>query len=425
MEIVLIVVLLGICVGLSAYFSGTEIALLTLNKITVKRLKEEHKRRGGWLEKLFKNPSRWLITILIGNNLANIGAATLATLLVSKLFPTGAIGITLGVVTGTMTLIILIFGEITPKKYCQQRGPDIALKRAGTILFLSVIFRPLEKVLSLLTGGILKTLRVKEPKKYPVTEKDIHALIDIGQEEGALEEREEELVHSALEFDDTKVKEIMTPRTQMVSIEEEASLEDLRDLIKTSDFSRIPVYREKIDNIVGVVHIKDLLEADETKHTVKKIKHDPIFVPYTARLSEVFKKLKEKRIHLAIVVDEYGGVMGIVTMEDLVEEIFGEIEDEYDHSGEEIKIQEDGSAIVKAEVDIDRINEELGISLPEKSKEFDSIGGFVIHHFSSRIPRSGEVIKYDGVRIEILESDRKSVKRVKITKEKEESGEKV
>ncbi len=422
MEIVFFVVLLVVCILFSAFFSGAEIALSSLDKITVKRLKRQHGKRGRRLEALFKNPSRWLITILIGNNLANIAAVSLATLLVSRLL-TGAMGITLGVVTGIMTFIILIFGEITPKKYCQQGAPDIALKIAGTILFLSVIFSPIVKTLSFLAGGILKTVRVKTPKSDLVTEKDIHTLIVIGQEEGALDKKEEELVHSALEFDDKKVREVMTDRTKMVCIEQNSSLEDLRKIIKDSDYSRIPVYHQQRDKIVGVVHIKDLFGADKSKHGVKEIMRSPIFVPYATPLSVVLKELKKERTHLAIVVDEYGGVGGIVTMEDLLEEIVGEIEDEYDehkHNGEEIKIQKDGSAIVSAEADIDEVNEKLGIFLPENADVYESVGGFIESQLG-KIPQKGESIEHSGVRIDILESDEKRIKKVRITKRKKVS----
>ncbi len=430
MEIALFVVLLGVCVLFSAFFSGAEIALSSLDKITVKRLKREYKKRGGWLEFLFKNPSRWLITILIGNNLANVAAASLATFLASKLF-TGAIGLTIGVVTGTMTLVLLIFGEITPKRYCREHSPDVALKIAGVILLLSIVFSPIVKILSFLTGGILKTLRVKKPKSYSVTEKDIHALIDIGQEEGAIDKREEELVHSALRFDDTKVKGIVTPRTKIVYIEENKSLEELINLIKKEGYSRIPVYRGNRENIVGIAHSKDLLgfnDNDRKNLKVGKIMNPPIFVAYTTPLSGVLRELKKERTHLAVVVDEYGGVAGMVTMEDLLEEIVGEIEDEYDerkHNGEEIKVQEDGTAIVKAEADIDEVNEKLGITLPKKP-DFESLGGFIIDYFG-RIPKEGESIEESGVGIKILQRDDKRVKVVRITKKekKEDSGEKV
>jgi len=426
MQIFIFVVLLVVCILFSAFFSGAEIALSTLGKITVKQLKEQHKKRGKRLETLFKKPSRWLITILIGNNLANIAAASLATLLVSKLVG-GAAGKTLAIVTGGMTFVILILGEITPKKYCREHSRNVALKVAGPILFLSVVLSPVIKVLSLFTRGIFRIVKVKQPEKQKITEEYIHTVIDIGQEEGAIDEREEELVHSALEFDDTKVKGVMTPRTQIVCIEQDSSLEELKNLIKKEDYSRIPVYQQSRDNIVGVVHIKDLLEkADKAKcNTVKEIMRSPIFVPYTTPLSVVLRELKKERTHLAVVVDEYGGVAGMVTMEDLLEEIVGEIEDEYKHdNGEEIKIQKDGSAIVRGETDIDEINEKLNISLPENSDVFKSIGGFIEDRFG-RIPQEGEMREYGSIKIEILESDQRRIKRVKITKRKEDSGEKV
>ena len=335
----LILIFLGICIILSAFFSGAEIALSSLDKITLKKLVKENKKEGQWVQALLRKPSSWLITVLIGNNLVNIAAASLATLFAAKIVG-GTPGKIVGIVTGIMTFIILIFGEIIPKRYCQQHALPISLKIAKPIYFLSVFFSPLVKVLTLLTQGILKVSGSKEVKKnHLITEKEIHTLIDIGAEEGILEKKEEEMAHSALEFDETQAKEIMVPRTKMVCIEEEENLYTLLELIKKVGYSRIPVYRKTIDNIVGIAYAKDLLNffsKIDKSLKVKQIMHPPIFVPYTTHLSELFRKLQKEKTHLAIIVDEYGGVAGIITIEDLLEEIVGEIEDEYDLKKEKI-----------------------------------------------------------------------------------------
>jgi len=410
----IILILLVICIFLSAFFSGSEIALSSLSKITLKRLGKENPRKKHYFEILLSNPSQWLITILIGNNLVNVAAASLATILVQQWIG-GTQGKVVGIAIGIMTFVILLFGEITPKRYCQEHAEKVALKVIGPIFFLSTILSPVIKALTFLTQGILGPV-AKRPLPKLLTEKEIHTLIDIGHEEGALEEKEEELVHSALEFDETIAKEIMTPRTKVVAISKNASLRDLAKLINEVGFSRIPVYDGKMDNIVGVAYAKDLLPIadkwDQLK--VKDIIHPPIFVPYTMKLSEIFHQLQREKTHLAIVVDEYGGVAGIITIEDILEELVGEIEDEYDKtSSEKIQLLKDGSALVEGDTDIDEINDKLHTSLPEKATAFESISGFIFNYLG-RIPRKGEVIEQNGVRIEIIDVNAKQIKKVKI-----------
>ena len=414
-----------ICVGLSGFFSGSEIALSSLDKLTLKRLIKEKPKKGRRIESLLMKPSRWLITILIGNNFVNIAAASMATLLVAEIIE-GTPGKIVGIATGVMTFIILVFGEIIPKRYCQQRAETISLKVVGPILVLSTVLSPIVKALTFFTQIILKTAGSKRfARDHLITEKEIHTLIDIGQEEGALDKQEEKLVHSALEFDETQAKEIMIPRTSMVCIDEEANLSELIDLIKRVGYSRIPVYREKVDNITGIAYAKDLLrflseiDVDNKEMKVKEIMHPPIFVPYTTHLGEAFRKLQGEKTHLAIVVDEYGGVAGMLTLEDLLEEIVGEIEDEYDRGEEKIAILRDGSALIKAETDIDEINEKLGSHLPEETDAFESIGG-LIFDLLGRIPKEGEVIQYENLRIAIVEANERRIKKVKIWQKPED-----
>ena len=412
----IIIGLIVVCLALSGFFSGSEIALSALDKLTLKRLIKENPRRGKQIESLLSQPSRWLITVLIGNNLVNIAAASLATLLIGRLVK-GTPGLIIGVVTGTMTFLILVFGEISPKRYAQEHSEGVCLRVAGTILFLSSIFGPLATFLGFLTGKMLNIPR-KKPKGQSFTEKEIHTLIDISQEEGVLEKSEEELVHSALEFDERSAREIMTPRTRMVCIEKSASLKKLRKLINQVGYSRIPVYQDRIDNIVGIVYAKDLLNvsSDNSNLRVEDIIHPPIFVPYVGRLSEILRKLQKEKTHLAIVVGEYGGVVGLLTIEDLLEELVGEIEDEYDQNRtRKIKPLKDGSALIEADTDIDEVNEILNTHLPEKATTFESIGGLLIT-LLGRIPQKGETIEHSGLKIEVMEADEKQVKRVKITK---------
>ncbi len=420
--------LLIICVGLSAFFSGSEIALSSIDKLTLKRLIKQDKKRGRRIEYLLMHPSRWLITILIGNNLVNVAAASLATLMVMGIVQ-GAPGRAVAIVTGMMTFILLVFGEITPKRYCQQHAEIIVPKITGPVLLLCRVFSPLVGGLNLLTQGILKIAQNKEVKRsWLITEKEIHALIDIGQKEGALEEREEKLVHGALEFDETQAREIMVPRTKMVCVEQKAKILALIDLIKKSGYSRIPVYEGKIDNVVGIAYAKDILSliprVDESLR-VKQIMRPALFVPYTTHLSEIFRKMQREKMHLVIIVDEYGGVAGMLTIEDLVEEIVGEIQDEYDvERDKKIKILKDGSALVEGDTDIDEINEELDTEFPEKTAAFESIGGFLVNKLG-RIPQNGETIEFGNLRLSVVEADERRIKKIKIWKKRKKKEEKI
>ncbi len=409
-------ILLASCVILSAFFSGSEIALSSLDKLTLKRLIKEKGKKGRQVEFLLTKPSRWLITILIGNNFVNIAAASLATLLVQEVV-NGTAGQVVGIATGVMTFVILIFGEILPKSYCQQHAEEISIKVARPIFLLSKILSPLVKALTFFTQSVLRLTGTEEIERNRlITEREIHALIDLGQEEGALEEQEEELVHSALEFDETQAKEIMVPRTNMVCINEEASLVELADLIKKVGYSRIPVYHKNIDNITGIAYARDLLNFLDNlskENKVKEIMHPPIFVAYTINLGRLFRRFQKEKIHLAIIVDEYGGVAGMLTIEDLLEEIVGEIEDEYDRAEEKITILKDGAALIKAETDIDEINEKLGTHLPEKTDAFESIGGFIFDVLG-RIPIKGEVIEWKNLKIRIVDADKRHIKKVRI-----------
>ena len=423
----IVAALLIICVGLSAFFSGSEIALSSIDKLTLKRLIKEDKKRGRRIEYLLMDPSRWLITILIGNNLVNVAAASLATLMVMGIVQ-GAPGRAVAIVTGVMTFILLVFGEITPKRYCQQHAQIIVPKIAGPVLLLCRVFSPLVGGLNLLTQGILKVAQNKEVKRsWLITEREIHAMIDIGQEEGALEEREEKLVHGALEFDETQAREIMVPRTKIVCVAQETKVSALIDLIKRVGYSRIPVYEGKIDSMVGVAYAKDILSliprVNESLR-VKQIMRPVLFVPYTTRLSEVFRKMQRERTHLVIIVDEYGGVDGMLTIEDLVEEIVGEILDEYDlEKDEKIKILKDGSALVEGDTDIDEINEKLDTEFPEKTAAFESIGGFIVNKLG-RIPQNGETIEFGNSRLSVVEADERRIKKIKIWKRRKEKEQK-
>ncbi len=419
-------ILLASCVVLSAFFSGSEIALSSLDKLTVRRLIKEKKNKGRQLEFLLTKPSRWLITILIGNNFVNIAAASLATLLVQEAVK-GTAGQVVGISTGVMTFVLLIFGEILPKSYCQQHAEKISIKVARPIFLLSQLLSPLVRALTFFTQTVLGFTGTEEIEKNSlITESEIHALVDLGQEEGVLEEQEEELVHSALEFDETQAREIMIPRTNMVCINEEASLVELTDLIKKVGYSRIPVYHKNIDNITGIAYAKDLLNFINNLSKGKKVKeimHPPIFVAYTINLGSLFRRFQKEKSHLAIIVDEYGGVAGILTIEDLLEEIVGEIEDEYDRAEEKITILKDGAALVKAETDIDDINEKLGTHLPEKTNAFESIGGFIFDVLG-RIPEKEEIIEWKNLEIKIVEADKRHVKKVKIWQKPEVGSEK-
>jgi putative hemolysin len=390
------IILFVICLLFSGFFSGSEVALISITQAKVRTLLEQNARGSKALDKLKQNLDHLLITILIGNNVVNVAAAALATSIAIDRY--GDVG--LGIATGVVTLLMLIFGEVGPKIIAARHQEQFALFSSRAILFLSYLFYPF----LLIYDGIKRIFSIHEALTYPpVTEEEIKQWIDVGEEAGTIEEEEHEMLYRVFRFGDTTAREIMTPRGDVVLIDESGSLEESINLFNETGFSRIPVYHDHIDNIIGVLNVKDVFACFYDKKKEKSIRdmmYEPFFVPESKKIDDLLNELRIRKFHMAIVVDEYGTYAGIVTVEDILEELVGEIIDEFDREVPPIQAIEEGVYIVDARAWVDRINKDLGIRLP-LDESYETLGGLLIDRLG-HIPRRGEVVTLEDQNIMLM-----------------------
>ena len=399
-------------VGLSAFFSGLEVALVSLERGQLRRVVNEKRSGARSLAKLKSNPKRMLITILLGVNLANIGAAAVATDVAIGAF--GNLG--LGIATGIMTFILLVFGDITPKAYCYAHAEKISLRFARVILAIQYLLYPLVILLELLTRGIFRTVKIEEKPKR-LSEAEVRAILDIGVEEQVLMKEEREMMKEVLEFHDTSVRAIMTPRNSMFVLSSRLLLWDALPLINKSGFSRIPIIEESKDNVVGIVHIRDVLKTIEAKTSymmLKDLARKPLFVSKDMPISKLLKEFQGRHLQLAIVVDEFGSTEGLVTLEDVIEELVGEITDEKDSELQLLRKVDKQTLVVHGDAEIDDVNEALNISLP-KGNDYSTISG-LLHEQLQRIPRQGDTATVGNVTIGVEEIARNVPLKITIRK---------
>lgn len=379
--------------------------------------KEENNWRVKSIIKLLDDPQRTLISILIGNMFVNISASSLATYLAIKTF--GNIGI--GIASGIMIFTILVFGEIVPKSLAVANAEAISKRVAKPIEIISTGLFPLIKFFKVIISALYYFLGKKSVKeKKEITEEDLITLIDAGKDEGVIEEEEKEMIRNIFEFGDTMVKEVMIPRVDMACISSDTKLGSILKLIKKMGHSRIPVYEETIDNIIGILYAKDLLRiyqqwyTSKEKFDLKGIIRKAYFVPENKKIDELLDIFQKDRIQVAIAIDEYGGTAGLITMEDVVEEVVGEIIDEYDKEIKLFEMTGDNIVIADAIISIDKINEILNIEIPEN--DFETLGGFIFD-LLGRVPKKDEKIKYQNFQIIIEQVVKNRIRRVKIIKE--------
>jgi CBS domain containing-hemolysin-like protein len=382
-----------ICVILSAFFSSSEVALISITRAKVRILDNENRVGSHALVALKEHPEHLLTTILIGNNIVNVAAAALATAIAIQWF--GDIGV--GIATGVVVIILLVFGEIGPKIYATRAPDTFALAVAPIILFLSKIFAPfiwlVEKVSPKLGLG-------KDSAEPSVTEEEIKEWIDVGKEEGTIEQGEQDMLYSVLEFGDTTAREIMTPRVDVVLMEDTVTFEEAIRIFNDTGFSRIPVYHEQIDNITGILNVKDIFAAMVSRRkdsTIREVMYDPTFVPETKKIDDLLKELQVHRVQVAIVIDEYSSFVGIVTVEDILEELVGDIMDEYDKEEPDVQEIAPGVFVVDAQMWIEDANERMAIHLPE-DEAYETIGGLLID-------RLGHLPLHPGEKAELPEQN--------------------
>lgn len=405
-------VLLVFLILLSGAFSGAEIALTSLSQAKVKAIAKDKKFASRAIVKLKKDPQKLLITILIGNNLVNILASVMATVWAIEVFGSNAIGI----VTGVLTLLILVFGEITPKTFAQKYSVRSARMMAYPLLWLTKILMPVIWVFDQFTTGLLRMLKLKGTLQS-VSEEELLAMIDIGRKEGVIEEQEQELIENVLEFSDTTAEEVMTVKKDMDMLKSNTPIHDTVQFFLTHSHSRIPIYKDSIHNIVGVITVHDILRIlhDPEKYkTLEDCKFiHPVLTPKTKSISKLFHEFQRRHQHLAIVVDEHGQTVGLVTMEDILEEIVGDIVDEQDREQRMILQIGKNEWEASGEATIEDINDVLDIELDYP--EHQSVSLLILEHLH-RFPKLGEKINYQDIIIQVKEMGKKKIEKVVITK---------
>lgn len=395
---VLQLVVLFVLLALSAFFSSAETALTTVNRVRVRTLIEEGNKRAMVLQKVLDNYSKMLSAILVGNNVVNLYASSLTTTLAMKLWGNYAVSIA----TGALTLAVLLFGEIVPKNAATLSSEKIALSYARIILFLMKVLTPVIFLVDKISAGIMRLLHMDpNKKKDQITESELKTYVDVSHEDGVIESEEREMIYNVFDFSDALAKDIMIPRIDMCSVSVDAGYEELLALFKESMYTRIPVYQEENDNIIGMVNVKDLIlmEGRENFH-IKDILRDAYYTYEYKKTADLMMEMREKRHNVAFVLNEYGSCEGMITLEDLLEEIVGEIRDEYDADEDEL-IQETGERqyLVEGGMKLDDVNNALGTKLD--SEDYDSIGGIIIG-ILDRMPVPGdEVTTKDGITLHV------------------------
>ena len=404
--------LLVVLIGLSGFFSGLEVALVGVRMAKVEQMVKDKVKGSTSLLKLKKNPSRMMASVNLGNNLVNVASTAIATDIALKIF--GSDG--LAIVIGIMTFLILVFGEITPKTYCNANAPKIAARYSRILLAFSYAFYPIVRMLEAITKGIIR-LTGSSDNPPGLTEDEIKGVIDQGLKDKAIEKQESELVHGALNFDDIVIRSVMTPRTKMFTLNSKKILFEALPEINNSGFSRIPVYSENSDNIIGIVHVRDVLkslEHDEKAISLESIMREPIFVSQEKMVSDLLKEMQGRQTHMAIVVDEFGGVEGCVTLEDLLEEIVGEIHDEKDTVQEIFQSEGNDTILTDGDIEIDKINEIFRTSIPE-GDDYSRLNG-LLHEKLRDIPKEGDKIEIDSLRIIIEKVSKNKPDKIRIEK---------
>lgn len=406
-SITIMIVSLFVLIMFSAFFSATETAYSSLNRIRIKNLAETNKNAKRVL-KLAEDYDTLLSTILVGNNIVNIGATTIATVLFTKLY--GDIGATLSTVV--MTVVVLIFGEVTPKSIAKESPEKFALAVAGPIQFIKMLLTPINILFSLWKKLIALFLKVENDDS--MDKEELLMIVEEAQNEGDLEEHESDLISAAIEFNDLDVKEILTPRVDVVAVEINTALSDIEKLFRENNYSRFPVYQDTIDNIIGVLHEKDFyyLYYNEKEKGLSSIVKSVQYTSPQVKISNLLRQLQSTKMHMAVVIDEYGGTAGIITMEDILEELVGEIYDEHDEVIEYFHPIDESHWLVECEADLDDLFEFLNMEVDE---DFDcnTVGGWVIHEMEN-IPNQGDTFQFEDLEIEVTKCDDRHVEQIMV-----------
>ncbi|NMB19425.1 MAG: HlyC/CorC family transporter [Firmicutes bacterium] len=392
---------LGVMLMMSAFFSATETAFTSFNSVRLKNASSNGNKRAGLVLKLAEDYDRVLTTLLIGNNIVNITAASIGTVIFTRSF--GEIGVTISTVV--VTLLVLIFGEIFPKTFAKEASDRFVMMVAPVVQFLMTVFAPLNLVFAWGKGQLSKRLNVQE--EQGITEEELLTIVEEAQIEGGINEQEGELIRSVIEFDDLEVGDIVTPRVDVVAVPEDAAIDDVLKVFRESGYSRLPVYQGSIDEVVGIINQKDFHnELAEHADSIASIMKPAIFVTTSMKLSTLMSHLQQAKSHIAIVTDEYGGTLGIVTMEDIIEELVGEIWDEHDEVVEEIEELGENEYKVMASANLEKVFRLLDIE--DDETDATTVGGWAIEELG-RVPREGDQFDFENLSVTISKTNARRV----------------
>ena len=401
------IILMLICIAFSAYFSATETAFTSLNRVVIKTLANDGNRKAKRVLRLSENYDKLLTTILVGNNIVNIGLSSIATL-----FFIQNVSENLGATISTIvvTIVVLIFGEITPKSIAKENAENFAMAISGSISFFMIIFTPLNYFFSFFKKIGSKLFKSKGVNS--ATENEILTLVDEAESQGEFDSEESELIRSAIEFSDVEAIDIFTPRVDVVAIEYGASNSEIAKTFSESGFSRLPIYKDSIDNVIGTINEKDFYKKVYNRSTpVDDIIHEPFFIPASMKIPDLLKELQRQKRHIAIIADEYGGTKGIVTMEDILEELVGEIWDEHDDIVNEITTISENKYSVICSMDFEEFCDFFEIAT---ETEMNSVGGFVMEQLG-KVPETGDKFTFENLDVEVVETDEKRASLVTVT----------
>ncbi len=414
-----LIAVIAVLVMMSAYFSATETAFSSLNKIRLKSLANNGNKRAAHALALLENYDKLLSTILIGNNIVNIASASIATVLFVEQFRLGNSGVTISTIV--MTIVVLIFGEISPKSLAKESPERFAMFSTPFLSFFVKLLTPLNFLFQQWKKLLNKLFKAEDDRG--ITEEELITIVDEAENEGGIDEHESELIRSAIEFNDLEVEEILTPRVDVVAVEENDPMDKIAEVFRTNGLSRLPVYRETIDNIIGIIHEKDFYaQLYQNRNEIAPIIKTAVCATTSMPVSKLLRLLQGSKTHMAIVIDEFGGTAGIVTLEDILEELVGEIWDEHDEVVEEFKKNPDGSYLVSCSADLEDMFELLGLS---EEVDTSTVSGWVIDELGG-VPKVGDNFTYENLRVTVTRTDFRRVLeiRVELLPEQEEDSEK-
>ena len=401
--------ILIILLFLSGFFSSAETALTTVNRVRLKTLADEGNKRAQTALNVLDKYGKMLSAILIGNNIVNISASALATTLAIK------INLAVGIATGALTVFVLLFGEIMPKNLAMVYSEKLALSYAGAIAAIMKILTPVIFIVDKLANGMMKLLHIDANKKTAMTENELRTYVEVSHEDGVIESEEREMIYNVFDFSDAVAKDVMIPRIDMATISEDAHYDEVMELFKECMYTRIPVYSEDKDNIIGLINIKDfILVEDRETFRISDIMRQAYYTYEFKKTADLLVEMREKRVNVSFVLNEYGATVGMITMEDLLEEIVGEIRDEYDEDEEELIQQiDERSYLVEGSMKLSDINDELGTEL--ESEDYDSIGGLIIENLD-RLPEDEETIETEqGITLQVKGVNQNRIVKVLMT----------